>query len=100
MALEDGAYRINTRATVERTKRSEKPFDVTGEHTLALTPPVDLTGSFLHISYVDKMGKDKIAQFRVFLEGPPGVLPSFVFFNFHKVSTIVPSTAWHFKPDA
>lgn len=100
VALEAGTYLINIRARVGPTDRREQPFDVIGEHTLSLTPPVDLTSSFLHISYVDKMGKDKIAQFRVFLEGPPGVLPSFVFFDFHQVSTLVPATPWHFKPDA
>lgn len=99
VVLKDGAYIVNARARVERTERSAQPFDVLGEHTLTLTPPVDLTDSFLHIRYVDSVGKDKIAQFEVFLEGPAGVLPSHVFFNFHQLSTLVPATAWHFKPD-
>jgi hypothetical protein len=99
VVLKDGAYIANARARLERTELRDQPFDVVGEHTITLTPPVDLTGSFLHIRYVDSMGRDKIAQFQVFLEGPPSVLPSHVFFNFHQLSTLVPATAWHFKPD-
>lgn len=100
VALKDGTYLANMRARVERTEHRKQPFDVAGEHILTLTPPVDLADSFLHINYVDHMGKDKIAQFRVLLEGGPCILPSHVFFNFHQVLTIVPATAWHFKPDA
>lgn len=97
--VENGTYLIDTRARIEYTERNEQAAEVVGEHTLTLTPPVDLTDRFLHINYVDSMGKDRIAQFQVFLEGPPGVLPSHVFFNFHQLLTLVPATAWQFKAD-
>lgn len=75
-----------------RDPRDNDP--ILGKHVIKLKPGAHLELCKIHIMYIDNKGFKRIQEFSIFPEGPRGILPDEVFFEFKKIHKIVPNSLW------
>ena len=93
VSLRDGLWKLCPNAFLEHVDiREHDP--ILGERTILLKLGCQLNDCTIHISYVDRVGLERIQEFEIFPEGPSENLPFKVSFTFRKIYRIVPSELW------
>lgn len=93
VSIRDGLWKSCPKAYLEYIDIREHDR-ILGERTITLKPECNLHDCVIHISYVDKVGIERIQEYEISPEGPKAELPFMVFFTYKKIYRLVPSVLW------
>lgn len=92
VTLRDGLWQLCKNASL---KRDDINRPLLGEHSLVLKPDSQLYECKILISYLDRLGEEKMQEFEIFPEGNPNEkIPSCIFFKYKKTYKIIPYQLW------